>query len=117
MFFIFYGDGWHDVCNIIYFDAMNKIQLVDAVTAEVKVTKLEAKKIVDAVIKVTLDTLQRGDKVTLTGFGTFSIVVRSERRGRNPRTGAIVKIPSKRVIKFRPTAGVEDSCLTHVSFD
>lgn len=87
---------------------MNKMQLVDAVATEIKITKLEAKRVVDAVIKVTLDTLKRSDKVTLTGFGTFSIIERSERQGRNPRTGAAVRIPSKRVIKFRQTAGLED---------
>lgn len=84
------------------------MQLVDAVAAEVKISKLEAKRVVDAVIKLTIDTLKKRDKVALTGFGTFSVIERSERQGRNPRTGAPVKIPSKKVLKFRPTVEMED---------
>lgn len=58
-------------------------------------------------IRVTVQALREGERLTLTGLGTFSIQQRSERVGRNPRTGATVKIPPRKVIKFRPSVEIE----------
>ncbi|MDE7006463.1 MAG: HU family DNA-binding protein [Alistipes sp.] len=86
---------------------MNKAQLVEAVALDTNMTKIEARKAVDAVIRATIETLREGERLTLTGLGTFSIQHKSERVGRNPRTGASVKIPPRKVIKFRPTVVLE----------
>ncbi|HIW65792.1 MAG TPA: HU family DNA-binding protein [Candidatus Alistipes intestinipullorum] len=86
---------------------MNKAQLVEAIALDTNISKIEARKAVDSLIRVMVQTLREGDRITLTGLGTFSVQQKSERTGRNPRTGALVKIPPRRVIKFRPTAEVE----------
>ena len=82
---------------------MNKAQLVDAIAVESGITKVDAKRALDAIIKITGDVLLQGDKIALTGFGTFSVVRKPERSGRNPRTGASLKIASKNAVKFRPS--------------
>ena len=86
---------------------MNKAQLVEAIALDTNISKIEARKAVDSLIRVMVQTLREGDRITLTWLGTFSVQQKSERTGRNPRTGALVKIPPRRVIKFRPTAEVE----------
>ena len=80
---------------------MNKTQFVEAVALDTKMTKIEARKAVDAMIRTAVQTLRDGDRLMLTGLGTFSVQHKSERTGRNPRTGAAVKIPPRKVIKFR----------------
>ena len=86
---------------------MNKAQFVEAIALDANISKVEARRAVDAMIRVTVQALREGERLTLTGLGTFSIQQRSERVGRNPRTGAAVKIPHRKVIKFHPTAEVE----------
>ncbi|MBS4061655.1 MAG: HU family DNA-binding protein [Bacteroidetes bacterium] len=83
---------------------MNKAELIDAMAAEANLTKVEAKKALDAFIGATSSALKEGDKVTLVGFGTFSVSGRSERKGRNPQTGAEINIAAKKVVKFKPGA-------------
>lgn len=82
---------------------MNKTQLIEAVALEANISKVSAKRAVDAFVHAVVRTLQEGDKLSLTGLGTFSVLQKSARTGRNPRTGAAVKIAAKRVVKFRPT--------------
>ena len=85
-----------------------KLPLVDeAIALDANISKIDARKAVDAMIRVTVQSLREGERLTLTGLGTFSVQQKSERVGRNPRTGAAVKIPPRKVIKFRPTAEVE----------
>ncbi len=84
---------------------MNKAQLIDAISAEAGLTKADAKKSLDATIKATSNALKKGDRVALVGFGSFSVSQRSARTGRNPQTGKEIKIPAKKVVKFK--AGVE----------
>lgn len=86
---------------------MNKAQLVEAMALDANMPKVEARKAVDALIRITVQALREGDKLTLTGLGTFSVQHKPERTGRNPRTGAPVKIPPRKAIKFRPTAEIE----------
>lgn len=88
---------------------MNKSQLVDAIAKEAAITKVEAKKSLDAFIKVTGNALKKGDKVVLVGFGSFSVAKKPGRTGRNPRTGAPIKIAAKNVAKFK--AGAELNAL------
>ncbi|MDR2936599.1 MAG: HU family DNA-binding protein [Rikenellaceae bacterium] len=84
---------------------MNKSQLVDAIAKEAGITKAESKKVLDAFTKVTAKTLKSGDKIALVGFGSFSVVDKPARTGRNPRTGATIKIAAKKTVKFK--AGAE----------
>ncbi|GCD78960.1 HU family DNA-binding protein [Schleiferia thermophila] len=81
---------------------MNKTDFVDAVAAKAGLSKASAKAAVDAFISTVGDALKNGDKVILTGFGTFSVSERSAREGRNPSTGEVIKIPAKKVAKFKP---------------
>ena len=81
---------------------MNKAQFVEAIALDANISKIDARKAVDAMIRVTVQSLREGERLTLTGLGTFSVQQKSERVGRNPRTGAAVKIPPRKVIKFRP---------------
>ncbi len=83
---------------------MNKTQMIDAIAQEAGITKVEAKKMVDTFLSVTTDALKKGDKVTLLGFGTFSVSDRPARQGRNPRTGAAINIDAKKTVKFKPGA-------------
>ena len=80
---------------------MNKNQLADAIAQEAGLTKVAAKKGLDAFIKIANEALQSGDKVALMGFGTFSVAKRSSRTGRNPRTGQTIKIASRNIVKFK----------------
>lgn len=86
---------------------MNKAQFVEAVALDANLSKIEARKAVDAMIRVTVQALRQGERLTLTGLGTFSIVQKAERVGRNPRTGAAVRIPSRKAVKFRPAVDIE----------
>ena len=86
---------------------MNKAQFVEAIALDANISKIDARKAVDAMIRVTVQSLREGERLTLTGLGTFGVQQKCERVGRNPRTGAAVKIPPRKVIKFRPTAEVE----------
>ena len=80
---------------------MNKMDLVNAVAAKTNATKKMAAEAVDAVLESVSGALKKGDKVTLTGFGTFEVRKRAARNGRNPQTGALLKIPATKVPAFR----------------
>ena len=86
---------------------MNKAQFVEAIALDANISKVEARKVVDAMIRTTVRSLREGERLTLTGLGTFNVQQRPERTGRNPRTGAAVKISPRKVIKFRPTVEIE----------
>lgn len=87
---------------------MNKAQLIDAIAANAGLTKADAKKALDAFIKATTQALKKGDRVALVGFGSFSVSKRSARTGRNPQTGKEIKIPAKKVVKFKAGADLAD---------
>ena len=79
---------------------MNKQELIDAITAESGLSKKDSKTALEAVVKTIGTTLKKGDKVTLVGFGTFSVSSRAARTGRNPQTGKELQIKAKKVVKF-----------------
>lgn len=81
---------------------MNKGDLVAKVAESAKITKAQAGTAVSTVFDAIAAALKTGDKATLIGFGTFSVSKRESRTGRNPQTGASIKIPSKNVVKFKP---------------
>ena len=88
---------------------MNKTQLVDAIAKKASITKVDAKKALDAFINVTGEALKAGDKIALIEFGSFAVAKKPGRTGRNPRTGAAIKIAAKNVVKFK--AGAELNAL------
>ncbi len=88
---------------------MNKTQLVDAIAKKASITKVDAKKALDAFINVTGEALKAGDKIALIGFGSFAVAKKPGRTGRSPRTGASIKIAAKNVVKFK--AGAELNAL------
>jgi len=88
---------------------MNKAQLIDAMASEANLTKADAKKALDAFISSTTGALKTGDRVALVGFGSFSISNRSARTGRNPKTGAEMQIPAKKVVKFKAGSELADT--------
>ena len=83
---------------------MNKAELVDAIACESKLTKVDSKKALDAFIKVAGEALGKGERIALVGFGSFLVVERNARTGRNPQTGKEIAIPAKKVVKFVPGA-------------
>ncbi|MCX8080711.1 MAG: HU family DNA-binding protein [Bacteroidia bacterium] len=84
---------------------MNKAELIDAIAASAKLTKADAGRALDATIDAISKALKKGDRIGLVGFGSFSVSKRSARTGRNPQTGKEIKIPAKKVVKFK--AGAE----------
>ena len=80
---------------------MNKNELVSAIAEKAGLTKVDAKKALDATTEVIADALKDGEKVVLIGFGTFSVSGRDARKGINPRTKQQIDIPAKKVVKFK----------------
>jgi DNA-binding protein HU-beta len=84
---------------------MNKAELIDAIAADAGLSKADAKKALDAFVGATTTALKTGDRISLVGFGSFSVSTREARTGRNPQTGKEIKIEAKKVVKFK--AGAE----------
>jgi DNA-binding protein HU-beta len=84
---------------------MNKTELTNAIAEKAGLTKVDSKKALDATIAAIVEAMKAGDKVTLVGFGTFSVQQREERQGVNPQTGKAIKIAAKKLAKFK--AGAE----------
>ena len=82
---------------------MNKSELVEVAAIEAGITKATADKVLSAIVAAVVQTVAKGESVTLVGFGTFKSADRAARTGKNPKTGATLKIPATTVPKF--TAG------------
>lgn len=80
---------------------MNKAELVSKISEDSKVPKIQVNAVLDSFVDTVTQTLREGGKVTLVGFGTFSLSKRVERNGRNPQTGESIKIKAKKVAKFK----------------
>jgi DNA-binding protein HU-beta len=80
---------------------MNKTELIDRVAKESDLSKSAAEQVVNSVFSAVAEAMKMGDKVTLVGFGTFSVSERAAREGRNPQTGEKITIPAKKVVKFK----------------
>jgi DNA-binding protein HU-beta len=87
---------------------MNKAELIDRLAKDAGITKTQANEALDSFTKAVTDTLKKGSKVTLVGFGTFSVSKRAARNGRNPQTGQIIKIKAKKVAKFKAGKALSD---------
>jgi DNA-binding protein HU-beta len=88
---------------------MNKAELIDAVAKDAKLSKKDAAAAVDAVIDIVTNTLKKGDKVTLVGFGTWEVRKRAARKGVNPQTGEAIKIKATKVVAFKPGAALKQT--------
>jgi DNA-binding protein HU-beta len=80
---------------------MNKAELIATLADEAGITKTQANTALDAFVSAVTKTLKKGDKVTLVGFGTFSVSKRAARNGRNPQTGEVIKIKARKVARFK----------------
>jgi DNA-binding protein HU-beta len=88
---------------------MNKSELIDEIAKSADISKAAAGRALDAAVEAVKKSLKKGDSVTLIGFGTFSVGKRAARTGRNPRTGAALKIKAAKVPKFRAGKGLKDA--------
>lgn len=87
---------------------MNKQELIDAVAKKAGLTKTDTTKALEAFIEVVATALKKGGDVRITNFGTFAVTKRAATTGRNPRTGAKIKIPASKQPKFRAGKGLKD---------
>ena len=88
---------------------MNKTNLIDEMAEDAGISKAEAKKALESFLDNVGETLKKGDRVSLVGFGSWSISKREAREGRNPQTGNTINIPSKNVVKFKPGTELQKS--------
>lgn len=88
---------------------MNKSELADAVADAAGISKSDGARALDAVIDSITKTLQKGDNVSLVGFGTFQVKARAARQGRNPRTGEAIQIKASNVPSFKAGKGLKDA--------
>ncbi len=89
--------------------SVNKSELIEHMALQADISKAAASRSLEALIGAVKTTLKKGNSVTITGFGTFTAPKRAARVGRNPRTGAAIKIKAAKVPKFRPGKGLRDA--------
>ncbi len=88
---------------------MNKTELVEYIATQADISKAAANRALEAVFSAVKTTLKKGNDVSLVGFGTFAVAKRAARVGRNPRTGAAIKIKAAKIPKFRPGKALKDA--------
>lgn len=88
---------------------MNKASLVEAVHAKLGGTKVQAEEVVDLIINSIVDSLKKGEEVSISGLGIFATKTRAARTARNPRTGESIQVPEMRVPKFRAAKALKDA--------
>ena len=85
---------------------MNKTDFIGEVASKAELTKVDAKKAVEAFIKTVEGAVKKGNKVALLGFGSFTVVEKAARKGVNPKTKNPINIPARKVVKFKPGAAL-----------
>jgi DNA-binding protein HU-beta len=88
---------------------MNKAELIEAIAAAAGISKADAKKALDAFVSATSGALKAGGRVSLVGFGSFSVSKRDARTGRNPQTGKEIQIAAKNVVRFKAGSELSDA--------
>ena len=88
---------------------MTKAELVGKIAAKANITKASAERSLIAFLESVKGALTKDGKLTLTGFGAFAVETRKARKGRNPRTGAEIRIPASKVVKFRPGKNLKEA--------
>lgn len=86
---------------------MNKTDLIDSMAENAGISKAAAKKALESFLENVEKSLKNGDRVSLVGFGSWSVSKRAAREGRNPQTGKTIKIAAKNVVKFKPGADLQ----------
>jgi len=87
---------------------MNKTELINAIAEKANITKVQAKSALEATINAISESLAKGDKVVLIGFGTFAVAEKTARKGINPRTKEVIEIPARKAVKFKAGAELND---------
>jgi len=88
---------------------MNKSELVDALSKDSNLTKVESERAINSLVKIIESTLKKGQDVTLVGFGSFSVKTTAGRSGRNFQTGKTIEIPPRKSVRFKPGKNLKDS--------
>lgn len=88
---------------------MNKDDLIKAISDQTQFVRKEASDALDTIFQVIGQSLSQGEDITLVGFGSFKVLKREERNGRNPRTGDSITIPATKVVKFSPGKGLKEA--------
>jgi DNA-binding protein HU-beta len=88
---------------------MNKTEFVERLADNMRVSKAEAAELLEGVLALIKRELKRGGNVTLTGFGTFEVRKRKERKGRNPKTGEVINIKASKAAAFKPGKVLKDA--------
>lgn len=88
---------------------MNKTELIEHMAKQAEISKAAASRALESLMGAVRATLKKGGTVALVGFGTFAVGKRTARTGRNPKTGAAIKIKAAKVPKFRPGKGLKDA--------
>lgn len=88
---------------------MKKVELVEAVAEKANLKKADAARAIDAMVEVITKALAKGDKIPMVGFGTFAVSKRNARTGRNPQTGAEVKIPARKAVVFKAGTALKEA--------
>lgn len=88
---------------------MKKSEIVELMAEKAGLTKADANRALDAFVEVVSGSLKKGVKVPVSGFGTFNVSKRAAREGRNPQTGATVKIPARTAVTFKPASALKDA--------
>lgn len=88
---------------------MNKVELIGTVASKSEISKKDVEKVINAFTNIIADTLVDGDKVAITGFGTFEVVERAARTGRNPQTGESIEIAASKSPKFKAGKALKDA--------
>ena len=88
---------------------MTKAELIDKIASDTGLSKADASRALDSTLNSVRSALKKGQKVTLVGFGTFAVVKRKSRKGRNPRTGQAITIPAAKIPKFTAGKALKDA--------
>ena len=88
---------------------MKKAELVEAIATKTGLTKADANRALDATFEVITKALKKGERVPVAGFGTFNVSKRKAREGRNPQTGATVKIPARKAVTFKAGTALKEA--------
>jgi len=88
---------------------MTKAELIDKISSGARLSKVDAEKALNATLNAIKGALKKNQKVALVGFGTFSVVKRKARKGRNPQTGEVISIPAAKIPKFKPGQSLKEA--------
>lgn len=88
---------------------MNKVAIIEAVHEKLDITKVAAEEAVDTVIRSIVDSMKRGEEVSIAGLGIFKVKDRAARSARNPRTGESIQVPAMKVPKFQPAKALKEA--------